>query len=112
MDTKFKKSRMILDSLVSYLYGLGGRDFEMSIKKLDSFYKISVRTTLDHISNDEWEVLNTELNYPRHMEVEQNYWEISGECDAIENLALIGMMIDNVDISFDGCTLEINILRK
>lgn len=96
MDVKFKKSRMIMDSMVSYFYDMGAREFEMKLLRNDGGYMIEIIASVK-LSSDRFETMVSELNYPRQMEVEQNYWEISGECDSIDDLALIGMMIDRAE---------------
>lgn len=105
------KSIKIVDELINYCYRLGISQIHVDLDTVDTGIKITVEGTCDGIAEEELKSLNDFLNIPRQEQVEDYYWELIGEGDKNE-LALVGMVIDNGQVSYDNRKLKITIFLK
>lgn len=112
MKFKFEKNIRIISELIAYFHNLGINDIhiDMGTNESNSYFYIS--GVIENLPKDKLEYLNTILNTPRQHEVEQYYWNLNGESDYDSELCLVGVMIDEVDITYIDNTLKIKILRK
>ena len=112
MKFKFEKNIVIISELIKYFHNLGTNDvhIDMGSDEITSYFYISGKVL--NLSKDTLDNLNLTLNVPRQHEVEQHYWNLGGESDCDCDLCLIGIMIDEVDISYLDNILTIKIIRK
>lgn len=112
MKFKFEKNLVIISELIKYFHNLGVNDvhIDMGSDEITSYFYISGEVL--NLSKDTLENLNLTLNMPRQHEVEQHYWNLVGESDFDSELCLIGIMIDEVNISYVDNILTLKILRK
>ncbi|MGL5149132.1 MAG: hypothetical protein ACRC7N_00985 [Clostridium sp.] len=112
MKFKIEKNLKIANELISYCYHFGSDDVSMDIRNTSESTKIHIKAKLESFSDDNLSDLISTLNVPRQHEVEQYYWHLSGESEFDSELSLVGMMIDEAKVSFEECTLNLEIIRK
>jgi len=104
-------SMKIAGELLSYCHNHGAEDFHLDIKLGGSSDVYVIRANPTHFSEDDLSRLEKLLNAPRQREVEQDYWELMGECEDSCELTLIGMLSDEALVKFENGTLEIELRR-
>lgn len=112
MKFKFEKNLKIVNELVVYFHKLGNSDvhIDLTCDKNNSYFRIS--GIVPNLSDKELDKLRETLNTPRQHEVEQYYWNLSGECEFDSELSLIGMMINDVKVDYVDGVLTIDIVRE
>ncbi|KXZ39456.1 hypothetical protein SAMN05661008_00358 [Alkalithermobacter thermoalcaliphilus JW-YL-7 = DSM 7308] len=106
-----KRITKIVDELVIYMFYLGGTDISVNIKEEDDFFKISLKSNYSFSKKNKIEKLNTALKCSKQEEIEEYYWELAGDCDIDNELALIGMMTNEVEIDYDDHYIELTLYR-
>ena len=101
----------ILNDLLGYLHYKGAHVSHMDMEMLPEKSVITVCAPLPGMPEDELGQLTRILNVPRQREVEQNYWNISGEEDMDVELTLVGVMTDAADVTYQNGTLTITVER-
>ncbi len=64
------------------------------------------------ISVDELEAMKKKLKVKRNAELENYYWQLTGEIENSSELALVAMMSDSITVERRDDALEISIIRK
>ena len=111
MKLYLEKGMRIMNDLVAFCHHHGGRKFDVSLSNRNSLTTLTVSSPIAHLDEETIESLQRELNVPRRPEIEQNYWELSGECEMSEQLTLVGMMIDHAAIVYQNHVLYIHVQR-
>lgn len=108
-----EKGMRIISDLVSFCHYYGGQEFTMAMKHdVDkSTTHMLVTCNLPDMEQRWLDELSRKLNSHRQREVEQDYWELSGESEMSGELTLVGMMIDKAMVEYDGSWLTINAFR-
>ncbi|MGH4050205.1 MAG: hypothetical protein ACREVX_02445 [Clostridium sp.] len=102
----------IVTELMCYCYKHGSDNVHIDIKKNKEKTIIFIRAKISFISKEKLELLEKLLNAPRCHEMEEYYWNLTGDNDTDTELTLIGMMIDEAHITYiDGEYLEILLTR-
>jgi hypothetical protein len=102
----------IVSEIMNYLLKIGCKDIHLDycIKESTSYFSF-----LCIIENLEKEFINNMeslLSIPRRHDIEEYYWELTGDDDIDSELSLVGMMIDDVSIIYkNNKTLEIHLKR-
>lgn len=112
MKHYFEKNLRIINELMTYLHKLGSKDIHVNLKKDESTTCFLVWGKINPIDDNELESLKNILNTKRQHEVEEYYWHLGGECEADCELALVGMMIDKAEISYEDNILSLKIYRN
>ncbi|ATD54135.1 hypothetical protein [Clostridium chauvoei] len=112
MKFKLEKNLRIVSELITYFHKLGTDDVHLDIKNEEnnSYFYISGKVL--NLSKNELDNLNSILNTKRQHEVEHYYWNLGGESELDCELSLVGMMVDNVAITYENNILSLKILRK
>jgi len=102
----------IVTELMNYCYKNGSYNVHLDINKKDKKIIIFVRAQITYISRENIELLEKSLNTPRLHEMEEYYWNLTGDTDTGTELALVGMMIDEATVNYvEGQYLEILLTR-
>lgn len=97
---------------MGYCYNHGSTNVHIDIKKENKKTVIFVRAEISSIDKEDLELLKKLLNAPRCHEMEEYYWNLTGDNDTDTELTLVGMMIDEAHINYvDGEYLEILLSR-
>lgn len=111
MNIHLEKCVKIMNDLVAYCNHHGATEYNMYLCHKDGIAQMTICAPTRDIGADRLRELCEELNLPRRREIEQNYWELSGETDTDEDLALIGMMIDRAVVEYRDGALHIQLWR-
>ena len=102
----------IVTELMSYCYKHGSDSVHIDINKENKKIIIFIRAQMCCISKEDLELLQTLLHAPRCHEMEEYYWNLTGDNDIDSELTLVGMMIDEAHIKYiDGEYLEMTLTR-
>ena len=102
----------IVTELMSYCYNHGSDNVNIDVRKEDKKIIIFIKAQISFISKEDLEFLEKLLNAPRCHEMEEYYWNLTGDDDTDTELTLVGMMIDDAHINYvDGAYLEIILTR-
>ena len=113
MSVELEKCSRIISEVLAYCNYFGGADFEMSLKHgTDGWTRMTVRCTAEELPEEALKNLDRSLNVHRQREVEQSYWELSGESEMASEITLAGIMVDRATVAYDGSTLDILMLRQ
>ncbi len=97
---------------MSYCYSHGSYNVHIDINKKNKKIIIFIKAEINYISEENIEILKKSLNSPRLHEMEEYYWNLTGDTDTGSELTLVGMMIDEATVNYeDGKYLEILLTR-
>lgn len=112
MNYNEHKNIKILDELLSYCYSKGAKHMSMTLDTLEDSVIFHLECVVPHIEEKDLDALEKFLNTPRCHEMEEYYWELTGDSDVSSELSLVGMMIDEAHINYDGNLLEVTVKRN
>lgn len=111
MKLEYEKSVRILNDLMGYCHFLGAYHMQVEFDLQATQTCIIVNADVPHITEKQAHELEKLLNMPRQHEVEQNYWNISGEEEISTEITLAAMMIDNAKVVLEDKRLHIWVQR-
>jgi len=109
---EIKKVSKILDELITFCFLHGTNNMDISLENTKEHFKIKLVSDNIDCSDARVQKLNDLLNEPRHQEMEEHYWELTGESDHDTELCLVGMMVDKAIVEFNGSSLSIVLYRN
>lgn len=112
MKLKMQKNMCIMTDLMGYCYHLGGTHFAVDMSLEAKSTHMSVSTEVENLPEREVVAMTKVLNTPRQYDMEQNYWNLSGDEEVGDELLLVGLMVDSASVSYDGTTLTILLERR
>lgn len=109
-----KRITKIVDELVIYLFSVGGSDIHVNISKHDHYYKIAFESNYKKEHTDKIKRLVRYLNGPKQEEIEEYYWELTGEGDGSMDteISLVAAMVDKSDINIMDDKIKIVLYRN
>lgn len=112
MKHDIKKVSKIIDELSTFCLMHGTSTMNIKVENNDDHFKISF--DLNCIDYEDKKVARLEklLNIPRQTEMEEFYWELTGESDHDSELSIVGMMIDKVEFIKKDKSLKIILYRN
>ena len=112
MSLELEKSMRIINDIVSFCYYEGAEIFDMYLKhNKDESTEMRVSCHIGGLEQETIDKMERMLNMPRQHEVEQDYWELSGETEFSGELSLVGAMSDRADVSYKDGTLCVVVYR-
>ena len=91
---------------------MGATEITASVREEENQFIIILRSNFTEFSEKEVKRLVRRLNIERQVEMEEYYWELTGESDIDTELTLVGMMTDKGEVRFlDNNTIEITLYR-
>lgn len=113
MSLELEKSMRIINDLVSCCYHQGAEEFRIYLKhNEDASTKMQVACPIEGVTSEALEEMRRVLHLPRQREVEQQYWELSGETEFSGELSLVGAMSDQADVTYEDNVLCITVKRE
>lgn len=107
-----QRNARIAEELILFVYKHGAKDINLSIKDKENETIISIKAIDININKETLEIISKLLNVPRCIEMEEYYWNLTGESEMDTELSLVGVMSDEVKINSYSKTLIIEITRK
>ena len=112
MKHEAKKIAKIVDEMLTYfLYNYNARS-EILVDPAPGEYRITVTCTGVDMSDEAFAALSQRLVVARQPELEDYYWQLTGETDESSEMSLVGMMCDSIDVTRDGSTITLRMVRK
>lgn len=112
MEFRFEKNIKIINNLLLYCRSHGAKEYHLDISFQKDISAYRIEAELNNYSEKEMSSLAEILNTPRQHEIEHNFWGLSGEADLAPELELIGMMIDEAEVSYENGLLVIEVRRR
>jgi len=106
-----KRISKIVDELVTYFYSMGATDISINLNEKKDYFKISLKSNYTTKDKNKIEKLIKYLKCDKQEEMEEYYWELTGESDVDNELMLVGMMTDEAEINIDEDTIEVVLYR-
>jgi len=100
----------ILSELAAFFMSRGARELQMELKDEEDRVCIYISGSIEDTWQEDVDDLANQLNVQRQHEVESYYWQLSGE-DEFEDFVAVGMMVDKAKVEYKDGKLEINITR-
>lgn len=111
MNTEMTKVQKIIDEIYIYAVQMGSTQMSIDYKECDKSYTIHLVSNFNPKKLHMLDTLNKYLCVARHSEMEGYYWELTGNYADDTALTMVGMMTDEVDISYEDDQMEIYIVR-
>ena len=113
MKHEVKKITKIIDEILTFcVYNMDPRRSEMVLEKTDNAFTV-VHTFYDvSISAEELAEIRRQLGTKRNHELEDYYWQLTGEIENSSELDLVGMMSDEAVVEYENEKLIISLIRK
>jgi len=111
MKHEVKKISKILDELITFSFNHGTNKMHIEIEDHNEYFKIELQSNNIDCNDKRVNLLDDLLNCPRQPEIEEYYWELTGECDRDTELSLVGIMVDKAEVEFKGSALRITLYR-
>lgn len=101
----------LLSEFTSYLVNIGCDDIHIDFSTKDNAITISFSTLNKNLTEKNITKLKTLLDTPRREDIEEYYWELNGNDNFYSELSLIGMMIDDCEVSYIDNILNVSLIR-
>ncbi|WP_138207952.1 hypothetical protein [Haloimpatiens lingqiaonensis] len=102
----------IVSELMNFCYSNGGKNMTIDVKTEEDRTLIYIKSKIENLSEATLEISRKLLNAPRCHEIEEYYWNLTGDDDTDSELTLVGMMTDETCITYEDNILEIKVVRK
>lgn len=107
-----KRVSSIIGELTMFFFSIGATDINIDLKDRESEFVISLRCNYIDGHEEKINKLVRALQFPKGDAIEEYYWGLAGNSDIDSELTLVGMMIDEHHISYDGNTLNLTMIRN
>ncbi len=112
MKHEAKKIAKIVDEILTYfLFNYNARS-EIRVEPAPGEYRITFTCFGVDMSDAEFAALSDRLVVKRQPELEDYYWQLTGETDDSNEMSIVAMMCDSIDIARDGTTITLTMVRK
>lgn len=109
---RFKKEKLIklMNELINFCVDIGMHDLDINFKCQTG--EITVSGYVENPPMKELEDLEEILNAPRQEELEEYYWVLIGDGHGMQELEMVGVLVDNGSITYEDKILTIYICRR
>ncbi|HAX73698.1 MAG TPA: hypothetical protein DCY20_09280 [Firmicutes bacterium] len=112
MISPYKRISKITDELINYFFTIGATNINVRINEQLNQFEIHLTCNYDQKHVKKIRQLIKYLNTEKQIEMEECYWELAGDICTNNELALIGMMTDEVNVTKTDDTLDIKLYRS
>lgn len=106
------KAKRIIDELLTYFFSNEIEDIRIGLDFTSEGFYIEIQGKIEEEPEDVLHLLDL-LNTPRDLSIESYYDELLGATHhEEEDYHLLGLMIDEAEISFDAPTFDVKVFRK
>lgn len=103
----------IVDELMTFCYKYGTKKIQIDILEEEQCTVFTLSAEIHDLDQNILDNVNKLLNAPRLHEMEEYYWNLTGDNDTDSELALVGMMTDEVFVNYmENKFLNIVLKRK
>lgn len=107
-----QRNTRIAEELILLSYRYGAKDISLNINNENNQTIITINATNVNINIETLNSIKELLNVDRCSEMEEYYWNLTGESDTDCELALIGVMTDKCNIDYIDNVLKIELFRN
>lgn len=111
MRHETKKISRIVDELTTLFLKNDTDEVHFKIKRETHQTTIEIIGYRTHLDDEYINQLRQTLNIQRQWEIEEYYWQLTGETDYDEELTLVGAMIDEAVVEKREGNLYMNLIR-
>ncbi|MDL2294018.1 hypothetical protein LJC60_05235 [Ruminococcaceae bacterium OttesenSCG-928-D13] len=111
MKLRYEKSVRVMSDIMGYCHLIGCNRFKVDFEMKETTTEITIVAEVPNITEKQLKEMTKLLNMPRQHEVEQYYWNISGEEEIDNELSLAGMMTDEATVDYAEGVLTVTVLR-
>jgi hypothetical protein len=112
MQHEAKKISMIVDELVTLLLNSSQGRIDTAIIREENLTRICITQSPVSYSEDFIIRLQCDLNTNRQHEIEGYYWQLIGDDDDGDEVALVGAMVDEAIVTYEDKELKIDLVRR
>lgn len=112
MRHEIKKVSKIVDEIITYFLWKWDVNVNIDIKSDENAYYISIDFNNIQLSDEEYEDIKSKLSGRRKPELEDYYWQLSGETVLSNELYFVTIMSDKISIGRKENKFYINIVRN
>ncbi len=111
---KFKSEKLIklMNELINFCLEIGMKDLQINFSCHSDRGEITVSGYAEDPPLKELEELEEILNVPRQEELEEYYWMLIGDGHGMQELEMVGTLVDNGSITYQDKILTIYICRR
>lgn len=106
----------IIDEILVFLYSLNPSHVDMKLNRKEDCSELLFDANINiKMEKGRVERIDRLLSCPRRRELEENYWELTGnDTTPSSELALVGMMTDDYEFVYkeEEMTVHIKLIRK
>lgn len=109
-----QRNARIAEEMILLAFRYGSKDISLNLKTEENITTINVLASKIILSEETILSITKLLEAPRCKEMEEYFWNLTGECDTDFELSLIGVMTNSVKINYniENQTLEIILIRE
>ncbi len=113
MKQEIKKIARIIDEIVThFLYSLESSRFELTYSEEEDAFVLAFAFHGVQLTPDAIARLRKQLKGDRQPELEDYYWQLMGETEEDNELALVSMMVDEAELEYEGETIRLRLQRN
>jgi len=112
MQHELKKVTLIINELITLMLQNGAEEIDMKIKRKEHTTEVILVNHMCDYSKEFIDKLRYNLKTQRQSEIEGYYWQLLGEDDVVEEIHLVGAMIDEASVEMHQKDLHIHIIRQ
>ncbi|ONI38439.1 hypothetical protein AN640_02540 [Candidatus Epulonipiscium fishelsonii] len=114
MRHEIKKIAKITDELTTFFLEYNAKIVEIKLEETGENKIISVLAKQIDNVDEVIKEIKEHLSYERAIEMEEYYWELTGESECHDGLSLVGVMVDeaSLDYSIEDSFVYVELIRK
>jgi len=112
MKHEKKKIIKIVDEIMFFLFANGSTEITTKVTEEKERHVIYIWGNFDKKNKDNFDKLIKLLSCPRQRDMEEYYWELTGDSDQFTELTLVGMMTDEVQVDMQEDSIELILYRN
>lgn len=113
MKYDLKKFIKVIDELLTHcMHTFDTRRVDVAIEHDDEAFRAEFRLHGGDVAEAALDAMRQKFEIPRNPELEDYYWQLTGELENSSELDLVAMMCDETRIQFADEVLTIQIVRK
>ncbi|TVR00200.1 MAG: hypothetical protein EA403_11995 [Spirochaetaceae bacterium] len=112
MKHETKKISKIVDEILTYFLFHFNARAEITITPEPERYRMQFRFSDVPITDEAYAALDQRLVVKRQPELEDYYWQLTGEIEDSNELMLVAMMCDSIEMRRDGNDITLNLVRS
>ncbi len=111
MISKHQRISVIVDELLNFFFSIGTTSFNIQLDEDATDFHLKLTCNFPPAKLEQVTHLVKTLKTTPRNEIEACYGELAGDISGVHELHLIGMMIDEIEESFDDNTVHMHIIK-